>query len=180
MILTITSFPDNRTHRTQALLISLKSAFVDLQLPPRPPLGVSTISIFHFELQALHLSKSSSHSAEALLSGLKSAFVDLQLIPPPPIPIHQHCPSVTLLDIVPPKAVAEEEEAFGASIQQDPEQFKWRLYQVNECQLPSFLSRLSLPKIYLIRTNAVRLLRYMLQEDYHIKYTTELFPLAHH
>ena len=53
--------------------------------------------------------------------------------------------------------------------------FEWRLYQVNECQLPSFLSRLSLPKIYLIRTNAVRLLRYMLREEYDAKSATELF-----
>ncbi|KAH9396316.1 hypothetical protein TYRP_019717 [Tyrophagus putrescentiae] len=81
----------------------------------------------------------------------------------------------TLLDIVPPKAVAEEEEAFGASsTQQDPEQFEWRLYTVNECQLPSFLSRLSLRKIFLIG-NAVRLLRYMLREEYDAKYATELF-----
>ncbi len=83
-------------------------------------------------------------------------------------------PIQTLLDIVPPKAVAEEEEAFGASTQQDPEQFEWRLYTVNECQLPIFLSRLSLLKIYLIG-NAVRLLLYMLHEDYHAKYATELF-----
>ena len=41
-------------------------------------------------------------------------------------------PIQTLLDIVPPKAVAEEEEAFGASTQQDSEQFEWRLYTVNE------------------------------------------------
>ena len=77
-----------------------------------------------------------------------------------------------------PKAVAEEEEAFGASstttAQQDSEQFEWRLYTVNECQPPSFLSRLSLRKIFLIG-NAVRLLRYMLQEDYHAKSATELF-----
>ncbi|KAH9406220.1 TFIIH basal transcription factor complex helicase XPB subunit [Tyrophagus putrescentiae] len=37
MISTIFPSPDNRTHRTQALFSSLKSAFVYLQLPPRPP-----------------------------------------------------------------------------------------------------------------------------------------------
>ncbi|KAH9406419.1 hypothetical protein TYRP_013395 [Tyrophagus putrescentiae] len=66
--------------------------------------------------------------------------------------------ALTLLDIVPPKAVAEEEEAFGACNQQDSEQFEWRLYT-----------------IYLIRTNAVRLLRYMLREEYDAKSATELF-----
>ena len=45
---------------------------------------------------------------------------------------------------------------------------------MNECQLPSFLSRLSLQKIYLIG-NAVRLLRYMLREESDAKYATELF-----
>ena len=45
---------------------------------------------------------------------------------------------------------------------------------MNECQLPSFLSRLSLRKIFLIG-NAVRLLRYMLREEYDAKYATELF-----
>lgn len=61
---------------------------------------------------------------------------------------------------------------------QSGDEFEWRVYEVNEYQVPNFMSRLSLRKIFFIG-NAVRLLRYMLKEEYDAKFVIDVFTHSH-
>ena len=82
----------------------------------------------------------------------------------------------TTIDIYPPSAISKS----SSSDDLDPDStsslddFEWKLYQLNPYQLPSFMSRIAVKKIYFIG-NAVRLLRYMLRDEYDSKAVYELF-----
>lgn len=80
---------------------------------------------------------------------------------------------------MPPKVSADDEnESPEGSRKSSSDEFEWRVYEVNPYQMASFMSRLSLRKIYFIG-NAVRLLRYMLKEEYDAKFVIDVFAHSH-
>lgn len=52
--------------------------------------------------------------------------------------------------------------------------FEWKIYELNSCQLPSFMSRLQIKKILFIG-NAIRLLRYMIRDEYDQRTIQDIF-----
>lgn len=62
----------------------------------------------------------------------------------------------------------------GGDEAEEAEMFEWKLYELNVNMLPSFMNRLQIKKIFFIG-NAVRLLRYMVKDEYDQKTVQDMF-----